>query len=893
MKKILSPLTKLESPLKEGSPYCIDPCGVWFNPEAKEPATLGKPLEGQASPNQTDWPPYDYITTLLELYGKKSLKGARVLDVGSDSLNLIASFSRKGATVAERTTALNLDAIPQDPWDVIAYIHTFQRIPLKDALEQLTQVEKNLTKNGLVFLRLPDYGVPGFERDLTEQHYRQAACFWNLRGFLELLWRQGHFEVLYTTTVSPGQRDYILRKIDKRPTICAGMIAKNEERDLPPCLDSLNGVVDGIVFLDTGSTDKTLEVIKNHPFLPASAKHIETYLGASEKDEKGEWKLWDFGKARNKYVEKIESLGFDFVLWMDADDELIDGPAVRNLTLLRNVDSHGIQIEAGNLRWPHHRLWRTGLGIRYSGRCHEYPGLRGTDEIHKDLTIRHNGAAGLGESSNARNLRILKKEVEEAPTPRNCFYLGNTYKDGGNYKEAIPAYEKRIAFGKGFEDEYWFAVLYKARCERSAGLLDVARKTLLKAIHEKPEWAEFWMELSYLESQASDRMKQLGYALLAADRPVVPTTLFRERDKYTDQPYRSISWGLLQLGHFESALSFAEKAREKIGSFDQDWENFILRIKEVLPKKEGTKPSICWHRPGALGDIVMTLYWAQAFRALYPKDQYRLVYKCAPSIKPHLEFLILAAGFDEVVTTESKEIFDKQYDLVGYPLSEGYPEKPMSKHLLEYFGQELGFTSAKGGGLRLPQLDSGLLAPDYPYVTLHVKSGWSPYKEWPLERWEELCKRLHSSGIPVIQIGGPDDPKIPGTSGFLGKTVQEALMLQSHAVLHIGIDSWTNHTTSILWAEEDKFFQTPAVILWGSTQASAAGYAKNVNISKGLPCQPCFKEDPKISRQSRGICTNPGGQTYEKPQHACMQAITVDEVFEAVQKLWKDILDLS
>ena len=42
-----------------------------------------------------------------------------------------------------------------------------------------------------------------------------------------------------------------------------GLIVKNEETDLPKCLESFASVVDFVAIVDTGSTDRTLENAKN------------------------------------------------------------------------------------------------------------------------------------------------------------------------------------------------------------------------------------------------------------------------------------------------------------------------------------------------------------------------------------------------------------------------------------------------------------------------------------------------------------------------------------------------------------------------------------------------------------------------------------------------------
>ena len=43
-------------------------------------------------------------------------------------------------------------------------------------------------------------------------------------------------------------------------TISLCMIVKNEEMNLKRCLDSVAGLVEEIVIMDTGSTDRTVEI---------------------------------------------------------------------------------------------------------------------------------------------------------------------------------------------------------------------------------------------------------------------------------------------------------------------------------------------------------------------------------------------------------------------------------------------------------------------------------------------------------------------------------------------------------------------------------------------------------------------------------------------------------
>ena len=120
--------------------------------------------------------------------------------------------------------------------------------------------------------------------------------------------------------------------------------------------------------------------------------------------------------------------------------------------------------------------------------------------------------------------------------------------------------------------------------------------------------------------------------------------------------------------------------------------------------------------------------------------------------------------------------------------------------------------------------------------------------------------------------------------------------------MHLGIDSFTNHLTNYFWTDEKGGRKVPGVILWGSTQYTASGYDHNINISKGLDCQPCFRENPAISRMPRDVCVNPPGivtmgmpgmgfvnaeRFYGDGLHECMARITVDEVVAAALELWE------
>jgi len=134
------------------------------------------------------------------------------------------------------------------------------------------------------------------------------------------------------------------------------MIVKNEEANLPRCLASVRDAVDEIVILDTGSTDRTLEIAEE--------------FGA--KIHLFEWPN-DFSIARNQLLKYVEG---DWVLVLDADETLVENiaPILRQLIqedqyLVINL----VRQEIGASQSPYSlvsRLFRKHPGIYFSRPYH-------------------------------------------------------------------------------------------------------------------------------------------------------------------------------------------------------------------------------------------------------------------------------------------------------------------------------------------------------------------------------------------------------------------------------------------------------------------------------------------------------------------------------------------
>jgi len=274
------------------------------------------------------------------------------------------------------------------------------------------------------------------------------------------------------------------------------------------------------------------------------------------------------------------------------------------------------------------------------------------------------------------------------------------------------------------------------------------------------------------------------------------------------------------------------------------------------------------NRPGAIGDIIMTLIAIDKYKKLNPND--KIVYYCDPS---WMDIPAICPAVDEVRSSADFDI-----KTPGAQNFYGYATKPLIKHLTWYFGKELGLDDHFYNYGFKPVFKPSdnlefneLIKSEKKIITIHCNSGWSPYKDWDIQNWQEIVNRINkfSSKYTIIQIG-KSDAKLEDTIDMRNKlSVSECIQLIKKATLHLGIDSFSNHATALLP-------YTPSIILWGSTHPSIFGYGHNANIWKPLKCSPCNKIYNNLSKTPQEPCPS--------EPHPCMGAITVDEVFNLILK---------
>lgn len=161
-----------------------------------------------------------------------------------------------------------------------------------------------------------------------------------------------------------------------RPLLALVMIVKNEESSIGAVLDSVAGAVDHWTICDTGSTDRTFELLAarkgprdllvKKPFIP--------FDGLLPR------KVVDFAATRN-FVLGLETERSDAAMWqlsMSGDETLVGGAALREFlvpTQLHDAlaDAYCVMMNKGSQAWQYPRVLRTGGGRRYVNPIHEVP----------------------------------------------------------------------------------------------------------------------------------------------------------------------------------------------------------------------------------------------------------------------------------------------------------------------------------------------------------------------------------------------------------------------------------------------------------------------------------------------------------------------------------------
>ncbi len=213
---------------------------------------------------------------------------------------------------------------------------------------------------------------------------------------------------------------------DMKLSVC--LIVKDEREVIARCLECALKFADEIVIVDTGSSDGTLEIVKEF----------------TDKVYSYEWN-YDFSAARNYAFDKA---GGEFLMWLDADDVVTDENCEKIKKLMESDSQFDMAflpyvaaLDGDTVTFVYYRerIFRRKLNYKFSGAVHEAVEPSGRI-IYYDAEIFHKKVKA---GNPLRNLVIYQKLIAQGIclNEREKFYYGRELLFNKMYRESIAVLE--------------------------------------------------------------------------------------------------------------------------------------------------------------------------------------------------------------------------------------------------------------------------------------------------------------------------------------------------------------------------------------------------------------------------------------------------------------------
>ena len=335
-------------------------------------------------------------------------------------------------------------------------------------------------------------------------------------------------------------------------TVSLCMIVKNEEDVLGRCLASAAPAVDEIVIVDTGSTDRTLEIARQY------TRAVYTFP----------W-IDDFSAARNFSFSKAT---MDYCFWLDADDVLLKADCQALIALKKNLspdvdmvmmryhvafDGHG----KPTFSYYRERLVRMAAGFRWEGAVHEAIAPRGK-VLYSEIAVTHQK---LRPSDPDRNLRIYEKLLRDgaALAPRDQFYYARELSDHGRNDEAAQILTQLLRAGDGWIENLLEACRLLSKCRARLGDEDGALRALLHSLTLAPPRAELCCDLGNWFLEHKEYATAAFWYETALSRPRADQSGgFTQPDCYGYIPALQLCLCAYYQGDINGAIAWNERAAQ-------------------------------------------------------------------------------------------------------------------------------------------------------------------------------------------------------------------------------------------------------------------------------------------------------------------------------------------
>jgi tetratricopeptide (TPR) repeat protein len=362
--------------------------------------------------------------------------------------------------------------------------------------------------------------------------------------------------------------------------LCLTSIVKNESKIIQRMLRTVLPIVDYINICDTGSTDKTVELI--HELLKDNEYKVKYKINHND------WK--DFGHNRTLSITtaKRNFPDADYLLFIDADMKLEIGKDFDKNKLTEHA--YSIVQESTVQKWFNVRIVNAKCNWICVGRTHEhYRCLDCQNKPHTQLhTIKINDISdgGCKENKFTRDIELLKLDLEEIEESkktgktlhitedRTVYYKSQSLQCLQRYEEAIEGFQKRIQLG-GWHEEQYVSYLKIGECYQSLGKFDEALSYYLQSYNFRPQRLEGLCKMAEMcrlktrkdkdDKDVSNPQNLLVYAMMTMGIKTnrgLEDVLFVDKASATWKPHFELSIAAMCIGKTEIGIASALKVLE-------------------------------------------------------------------------------------------------------------------------------------------------------------------------------------------------------------------------------------------------------------------------------------------------------------------------------------------
>jgi|GEM_PF-400920 len=358
------------------------------------------------------------------------------------------------------------------------------------------------------------------------------------------------------------------------PLLVVVLMVKNEQDVIVPTLKPfVDGGVDAFFIFDTGSTDRTVEVVTE-------------YLQASNVRFKiGQEPFIDFAASRNRGLDLAQEAfpNSAFMVMPDAEWYIINAHDLLKFCK-ENKDgfepSYSIRIASSDIDFYTPRLIRTKFPIRFVGKVHEVLNHSAREMVPAHVVFDLRPSQYGADKSRKRWERdveiLLRGYIENPLDTRNLFYLAQTYWCLDNLPAAYQFYKIRAPL-PGWDEEDFLSWYRLARITEQLSKTDSsqlapgqgkctwaeAMEYYLKAFAMRPCRAEPLVRIAQHYLDEDNHAVGYVFALRASQVPYPNDILMVEKDLYEYQRHEILCRCAWYIGEFEVGFTAACKAKQK------------------------------------------------------------------------------------------------------------------------------------------------------------------------------------------------------------------------------------------------------------------------------------------------------------------------------------------